>query len=132
MVNFSCRGAVKAGAKGREQAEDIRVRVALDGIVRMYVREAPLPSLVLKVHLAQVRHKKCCFGVRLVDHGKAGSPHDAVPKVDIRMAIAERREIGKDRLVFGRTSIRSRLANDDAGVRGVREIFVYRLGPRMI
>jgi hypothetical protein len=45
---------------------------------------------MLHVNLAEVRDKKRAFRVWLVSGRKAGSIHDAIPKMDLEMAAEQR------------------------------------------
>lgn len=102
-------------------------------VVRRNVWEASLPSLVLEINLTQIRDKKCRLGVGFVNHGETRCPHNTIPKMNIGMAIAQRREVGEDYIVIGQTTIGKRRVNVGSGGGGLGKEFVQGLsGPRMV
>lgn len=102
-------------------------------VVGRNIWEASLPSLVLEIHLAQICDKECRLGVGLVNHGETRCPHYPIPKVNIGMTIAQRREVWEDDIVIKQATIVRRHVNSGSGGRGLGKKFVYGLSrPRMV
>jgi hypothetical protein len=81
LLNLCLGGTVEASAQLREKAQDLRVWVALYGIVRLDASQMLLPALMLAVDLAQVGDEEgvlfaivACVVINALHAGLEGFP----------------------------------------------------------
>jgi len=64
LLDLGFGGTVEAGAKGGEEAKDLRVWIALDRIVWLDTRQIELPAQMLAIDFAQISYKE---GILIAD-----------------------------------------------------------------
>jgi hypothetical protein len=63
LVDLSLTRTIESGAQRSEEPEDVGIRVALDGVERLDLREGPAPAEVLGMHDGEVGNEEGTFGI---------------------------------------------------------------------
>lgn len=68
--------------------------------MRFNLGKAFLPPLMLHVHLTKIGHEEGFLSIGFVGDSQAGSPHDTIPELDVRMAATERWQCRENCFLF--------------------------------